>query len=108
MISTISRHSLDSSGIWRRENSAPAPVSSLKGHTPNQVPFTKSLIRMKLLTWFAEFTPISRRRTQEAINTALRWHNAQLSSRNHAMEARLVRLENKILHEWEREPTETD
>ena len=38
---------------------------------------------------------------QLEVNTALRWHNAQIHSRNNALEARLARLEKAILREDE-------
>ena len=38
--------------------------------------------------------------------TALRWHNAQLNSRNDALEARLRRLEKAILREGESSGTD--
>ena len=42
------------------------------------------------------------------INTALRWHNAQLHQRNNALEARLRRIEMVILRNPERAPTASD
>lgn len=45
---------------------------------------------------------------QSEVNTALRWHNAQMRSRNDALEARLARLENAILPERGRLLTDTD
>jgi len=49
---------------------------------------------------------------QAEVNTALRWHNAQLQailrSRDDALDARLRRLEKAILRESEREATVTD
>ncbi|MCH8204752.1 MAG: tail fiber domain-containing protein [Candidatus Hydrogenedentes bacterium] len=45
---------------------------------------------------------------QAEVNTALRWHNAQLHSRNDALEARLDRLEKAILRQWEPGASGTD
>ena len=108
MNTTMKRHSLNSFSIWSGESHAPSPLSIVKADMPNQVHSTKPLIRTKLLNWFAKYTLISQRRTQAEVNTALRWHNAELSSRNHKIEARLERLEKVLLHKWEREPTGTD
>ncbi len=43
---------------------------------------------------------------QAEVNTALRWHNAQLNSRNDSLEARLRRLERAILREGESSGTD--
>jgi len=49
---------------------------------------------------------------QAEVNTALRWHNAQLQailrSRDESFEARFARLEKAILREGERARTGTD
>ena len=45
---------------------------------------------------------------QAEVNTALRWHNAQMHSRNDALEARLARLENAILRDTKLEATGMD
>lgn len=54
---------LNSFGIWNAKGRSPSPQSDVDADMPNQVLSTSSLIRMKLLIWFSEYTLISRRRT---------------------------------------------
>ena len=63
MNTTTKGATLNSFGIWNAKSRAPSPLSDEDADMPNQVLSTSSLIRMKLLIWFAEYTLISRRRT---------------------------------------------
>ena len=60
---TMRGATLNSFGIWNAKGRALSPHSEMDADMPNQVLSTSSVIRMKLLIWFSEYTLISRRRT---------------------------------------------
>lgn len=113
MNATMSRYSPNTLGIWSGKSHATTPLSNVMVHMPNQAISTNSVIKMKWLTWFAGYTLISQKRSQEFTRfgsvrhetvwrlnkrfTAERWHNAQI-------EERLARLERAMLREWEPVP----